>query len=688
MTPPREAARPPVAKRIPKEITVHGDRRIDDYFWLRERENPEVIAYLKAENDFTAAMMRHTEPLQKQLYAEMLGRIKETDMGVPVRDGDYFYYSRTEKGKQYPIYCRKKESLQAEEEVLLDQNALAGKHAYLQLGLFKVSPDHRLLAYSVDTSGAESYTIHFKDLQTGELLDEQISNTYYSAQWGNDNKTFFYTTLDEAKRPFKLHKHVLGTAVGTDMQVFHEPDERYYLSLSKSKSKKYLFLQLASKITTEVWYLDADGPGDDFRCIHPRQHHMEYYVAHHEDRFLILTNDEAINFKLMATDVKHPAKKHWREIIPHREDTLLERVEAFRQHIVVYQRVRGLEKIRILHVANQSEHTVSFDEPVYALGYGRNPDYHAETLRFRYSSLVTPDSVYDYHMRDKTRELKKRKEVLGGYDPAQYETERHFATAEDGTEIPISLVYKKGLPKNGDNPLLLYGYGSYGVTVDPAFNSNRLSLLDRGFAFAIAHIRGGGELGRSWYEHGKLLHKKNTFTDFIACAEHLITEKYTSKDKLVIYGGSAGGLLMGAVCNMRPELFKVAIAKVPFVDVLNTMLDASIPLTATEYEEWGDPHDKTYYDYIKSYSPYDNVERKDYPNLLITAGLNDPRVQYWEPAKWTAKLRAHKTDNRLLLLKTNMGAGHGGASGRYDYLKEIAFEYAFVLDILKTEQDL
>ncbi|RMF67056.1 MAG: S9 family peptidase [Calditrichaeota bacterium] len=678
----KERPVPPVAKIVPKDVSVHGDKRIDNYFWLRERDNPEVLDYLRAENAYTEKVMAHTEELQQKLYDEMVARIKETDLEVPERVGEYYYYNRTEEGKQYPIHCRKKGSLDAPEEVLLDENELAKGHDYFRIGVLRVSPDQRLLAFSTDTTGGERYTIHVKDLRSGEILPDEIPNTYYSMEWANDNRTLFYNTLDAAMRPFKLYKHVLGAAPDRDELVHFEEDESYFLELSKSKSRAYLFLRLESSTTTEVWYLDANKPERRFKLIHPRQHGMEYYVEHHGDKFYILTNDHATNFKLMEAPVSRPAKRNWKETFPYDEAVKLDRVEPFKDHLVIYERENGLPKIRILDMKTGETHFVSFDEPAYSIRRTANPEFDTTTLRFKYSSLVTPESVYDYDMNRRTRELKKQTEVLGGYDPAQYQTERIFAQAPDGVKVPISLVYKKGLRKNGKNPLFLYGYGSYGITVDPGFSSNRLSLLDRGFVYAIAHIRGGGAMGRTWYEDGKLLHKKNTFTDFIACAEHLIHEGYTSPERLVIYGGSAGGLLIGAVVNMRPELFKAAVAKVPFVDVVNTMLDASIPLTVIEYEEWGDPNDKTYYEYIKSYSPYDNVRPQAYPNMLITAGLNDPRVQYWEPAKWTAKLRATKTDDNLLLLKVNMGAGHGGASGRYRSLHELAFEYAFIFDVL------
>ena len=677
---------PPVAKVISKPDTLHGDVRIDDYFWLREKSNPEVIKYLEAENEYTEAVMKQTEEFQKLLYEELVGRIKETDLSVPEKIDDYYYYSRTEEGEQYPIYCRKKESLNAEEEILLDQNALAEGYDYFDIGAFQISRDHQLLAYSVDTTGSETFTLYVKDLNAGGLLKDEIKNIYYYVEWGNDNKTIFYTTLDEAKRPYKLYRHILGTAQEEDEMVYQESDEAFYLSISKTRNKEYLIMILGSITTTEVRYLKADLPKDNFQVIHPRQHEMEYYVAHHSDKFYIMTNDEAKNFKLMEVSVTDPSKKNWKEVIPHSDSVKIDGMDVFRNHLVVYEREKGLKKIRITNLMDSQVHYVDFPEPVYTYWRSRNPDFNTNMLRFNYTSLVTPRSVFDYNMDTKTRELKKQYEVLGGYDPSLYQSERIFAKASDGTMVPLSLVYRKGMVKDGNNPLLLHGYGSYGISQEPTFSSNRLSLLDRGFVYAMAHVRGGGEMGRYWYEDGKLLKKKNTFTDFIACAEHLIAEKYTSSNKLVIYGGSAGGLLMGAVTNMRPDLFKAVIADVPFVDALNTMLDPSIPLTVIEYEEWGNPNEEEYYDYMKSYSPYDNVEAKDYPNMLITAGLNDPRVQYWEPAKWTAKLRALKTDKNILLLKTKMGEGHMGASGRYDYLKDIAFEYAFIFDLFGIEK--
>lgn len=679
---PRREAVPPVAMVVPKVDTLHGEVRIDNYYWLRERSNSDVNKYLDAENRYTETMMKHTEDFQERLYKELVGRIKETDLSVPEKVDEYYYYTRTEEGKQYPIYCRKKGSLEAAEEVLLDQNVLASGHKYFRIGVYEVSPNHQLLAYSSDTTGSETYTLYVKDLVRGELLQDMISNTYYSVEWASDNQTLFYNVLDDAKRPYKLFRHRLGADPKQDALVYHEKDESYYLSVSKTKSKEYLKLELGSNTTSEVRYLKAENPTGNFKILHAREHEMEYYIEHHGSKFYVLTNDRAKNFKLMEVSVSDPSKRNWKEFLPYRDSVKIEAFDTFENYLVVYEREKGLKKIRIIRMPNKESHYVDFPEPVYTFSPAENRDFHTKVLRFNYTSLVTPRSVFDYDMNTRTRELKKQYEVLGGYDPTLYQSERIFATASDGSTIPISLVYKKGIARNGQNPLYLTGYGSYGASSDPTFSSNRLSLLDRGFIFAIAHIRGGGEMGRYWYDQGKLLEKKNTFTDFIACAEHLIAQQYTTSDKLVISGGSAGGLLMGAVTNMRPDLFSAVVAKVPFVDVINTMMDASIPLTVTEFEEWGNPRDREYYEYMKTYSPYDNVEAKEYPTMLITAGFNDPRVAYWEPAKWTAKLRVLKTDKNLLFLKTNMGAGHGGPSGRYDYLKEIAFEYAFILDAI------
>ena len=675
--PPLDA---PIAEKRPHVLSMHGDRRVDDYYWLRDRDDPQVIAHLEAENAYTAAMMQHTEALQTALYDEMLARIQETDLSVPYRKGDYYYYSRTEAGKAYPIYCRKQGSLDAAEEILLDQNELAAEHEFFTLGALAISPNHQILAYSTDTMGSERYILHFLNLTTRQLYPEAIPETYYGVVWGNDNQTVFYTQLDAANRPFKLLRHQLGSAIADDILVFHEPDDSYFLGVGKTRSEAYILLELGSKVTSEVHFLDANQPTGNFQVIQPRSPGIEYTVEHHSTVFYITTNEDALNFKLMKAPVSSPAKQHWEPVIPHREDVLLEGVSAFTNHLVIYEREAGLPTVRIRQLSTGEEHAIAFPDATYSVGEDANPEFDTTILRYSYTSLVTPRSVFDYHLDSREQELKKETPVLGGYDRQHYASDRLMATATDGTKVPISIVYKKGIERNGTNPLLLTGYGSYGYSYDPGFSSGRLSLLDRGAVVAIAHIRGGSEVGRRWYEDGKFLKKTNTFTDFIACAEHLIEQGWTSADHLAISGGSAGGLLMGAVINLRPDLFHAVVADVPFVDVVTTILDDSLPLSILEREEWGDPNDKLYYDYIKAYSPYDNVEAKAYPNLLITGGLNDSRVSYWEPAKWTAKLRALKTNTNTLLLKTNMGAGHGGASGRYESLKEGAFEYAFLLD--------
>jgi len=678
-----DAHEPPQAARKKHETRIHGKVMQDEYFWMRERGSKEILDYLNAENAYTDHVMSDTVPLQDELYHELVSRIKETDLSVPVRRGDYYYYSRTEKGKQYPIYCRKFKSAEAPETVMLDMNELAGGSEYFSFGVIAVSPDHRYVAYSSDTAGAEVYTLYIKDMQTGKLLPEVITNTATSAEWAEDNRTIFYVTLDEAKRPYKLYRHTLGETASKDVEVYHEKDEGFFLSIDKTRDRKYLILDLSSKTTSEEHFLDALKPAGQFSVIEPRRELHEYSVEHHAERFFILTNDSAKNFRLMETPDTAPARVNWKEVIPHRKDVKLDHIDVFQDHLVIFERSKGLNLIQICVLSTGLNHYLEFPEPVYTAWGGSNPEFDSTTLRFGYSSLVTPSSVYDYDMNTRTRELRKQQEVLGGYDPAQYLSERVYAAAEDGTEVPVSMVYRKGLKRDGTNPCFLYGYGSYGISMDPGFSSNRLALVDRGFIFAIAHIRGGGDLGRPWYEDGKLLKKKNTFTDFIACAEYLIKEKYTAPSNIVISGGSAGGLLMGAVLNQRPDLFNGVIMHVPFVDVLNTMLDKNLPLTVTEYDEWGNPEDEEkFFSYIASYSPYDNLKEASYPNVLVTGGLNDPRVQYWEPAKWTARLRGLKKDRNLLLLKMNMGAGHGGPSGRYDYLKEIAFDYAFIFKIM------
>jgi oligopeptidase B len=669
----------PVAKIVPHSMTVHGDTRIDNYFWLRDRKDPDTIAYLEAENSYTKEKLQHTEPLQAALYVEMLGRIQQTDLSVPVKRDEYFYYTRTEEGKQYAIQCRKK-GAKGPEEILLDCNQLAEGHKYFRLGAFIASPNHRLLAYSVDFEGDEKYTVRLKNLDTGEILPDEIPNTSYPVEWAADNSTFFYTTLDEALRPYKVFRHTLG--VKEDPLLYHEPDERFTLDLGSTRSRAYIFININSSLTSEVRYLRRDQPNGEFRMLLPRVFETEYDATHHGDSFFIRTNDGAKGFRVVEAPVADPGKANWKDIIPGREGVTIESVTAFQDYLVTEERHRGLTQICIRDLRSGAQHSVEFPEPVYTAELGANAEFNTKLLRFHYASLVTPASVYDYDMETRERELKKQQAVLGGYDLRLYQSERIYAAAPDGAEVPISLVYKKGFVRDGRAPMLLYGYGSYGLSIDPSFSSDRLSLLDRGFVYAIAHIRGGMDLGKPWHEAGRLLKKKNTFTDFIACAEKLIAEKYTSPDRLAIMGRSAGGLLMGAVVNLCPDLFAAVVAGVPFVDSLNTALDASLPLTVGEYEEFGDPSKREFYDYMKSYAPYENVTPQAYPAMLVTAGLNDPRVSYWEPAKWTAKLRAVKTNDRPLLLKTNLGSGHFGASGRYEYLKETAIEYAFLLDVL------
>ncbi len=670
---------PPVAHRKPHKTRVHDVDLDDEHHWLRDRESPRVIDYLKAENAYTQAAMKHTEGMQEKLFLEMKGRIKEADQTVPVRIGDYFYYSRTEPEKQYQVHCRKKGSLDATEEILLDENVLAQGLTYFNLSSFEVSPDHSLLAYSTDTDGSETFTIRIKDLKTGRHRKERIRNAYYTLEWANDNKTFFYTTVHEAHRPNRLHRHILGADPSSDECVHLEEDEAFFVSIEKTRSRKYLLLDLSSNDTTEVRYLDADQPEGPFRLILKRRPKVEYSVDHRDDLFYIRTNLDALNFRLLSVPVTAP-QSSWEEIIPNRKDTLLSGVALFRDFMAVFERHETLRQVRIRDLLNGRVHTIEWPEEVFTVYPGANPEFETRTLRLRFSSLSTPLSVYDYDMSDRSRQLRKQTEVVGGYDSSSYVSSRVHAISGDGEVIPISIVHHRDRRPGG--PLYLYGYGAYGHSIDPIFSSNRLSLLDRGFAYAIAHVRGGQEKGRRWYDDGKLLSKQNSFLDFAACARRLIDLEYTTPSRLVISGGSAGGLLVGAVVNLHPELLGAAVARVPFVDVLNTMLDPGLPLTVTEFDEWGDPRDKASFDYIRSYSPYDRVESKDYPDMLVTAGLNDPRVQYWEPAKWVARLRQKKTDENLLLLKTNMGAGHGGASGRYEALREVALEYSFLLDRL------
>jgi oligopeptidase B len=674
--------KPPIAKRVEKKLSIHGDTRTDYYFWLNQREDPEVIAYLETENKYTEKKLKHTEEFQKKLYDEMISRIKQDDQSVPYIDNGYYYYSRYEVGKEYPIYCRKKGSLGSAEEIMLNVNEMAEGYSYYQVAGLSVSPDNNFLAFGVDTLSRRKYDVRIKNLRTNEILDDLIPNTTGSVAWADDNKTFFYTLKDEALRPFKIFKHTTGKPVEDDNLIFHENDETYNISVRRSKSEKYIIIASTSTLTTEFSFLKSDNPDGEFIVFSPRERGLEYYIDHYEDNFYIRTNMDAINFKLMKTDVSNTSKENWAEVIPHRSDVLLEGFEIFKKYLVVEERAKGLTQLRIINWFNNDEHYLNFGEETYSAYISVNRDFNTEILRYGYSSLTTPSSTFDYNMSTKEKTLLKQDEVLGGFDPDNYHADRLYATASDGSSVPISLVYRKGLKKDGSNPLLLYGYGSYGISTDASFSSVRLSLLDRGFVYAIAHIRGGQEMGRLWYEDGKFFKKKNTFTDFIACAEQLIESGFTNKEKLFAIGGSAGGLLMGAIINMRPDLFKGVVAAVPFVDVVTTMLDESIPLTTGEYDEWGNPNQKDFYEYMLSYSPYDNIEAKNYPNLLVTTGLHDSQVQYWEPAKWVAKLRNFKTDDNLLLLHTNMESGHGGASGRFKRIKEIALQYVFFLNLL------
>jgi oligopeptidase B len=671
-----------MAKVIPTKLENHGYARTDNYFWLKERDNPDVLAYLESENEYTEAVMAHTKELQEQLFEEIKGRIKETDTSVPYRLDDYWYYTRWEESEEYPIYARKKGSLDAAEEVMLDVNEMAEGHGFFSVGGRAVSFNQDILAFTVDTVGRRINTIRFKNLVTGETLEDLIPSVTTNIAWANDNRTLFYAMQDpETLRRYRIYRHVLGTDASEDALVYEETDEEFSSFVFRTKSKAYIMIGSFQTLSSEYRYMDANDPAGEFRILLPRERDHEYSVDHYEDHFYIRTNDGAKNFRLMRTPVSDTRKSAWEELIPHRDEVLLGGFEIFADQLVVSERKDGLTLLRVMPWDGSGEHYLDFGEPAYRASIGINPDFNTRVLRYNYTSLTTPNSVYDYDMETREQMLMKRDEVLGGFDPGDYVTERLSATASDGVKVPISLVYRKGMRRDGSNPLLLYGYGSYGASMDAAFSSPRLSLLDRGFVFAIAHVRGGQELGRWWYEDGKLLKKKNTFTDFIACAEHLANEGYANRNRLYAMGGSAGGLLMGAVVNMRPDLFHGIVTHVPWVDVVTTMLDESIPLTTSEYDEWGDPNEKQYFDYMLSYSPYDNVTARDYPHMLVTTGLHDSQVQYWEPAKWVAKLRAMKTDENRLILKTNMEAGHGGASGRFRRYKEIAFDYAYLLDL-------
>ncbi len=678
---PATTAQPPQAAVKPQSLEIHGHERVDDYYWLKERENPEVIAYLEAENAYTTASMKHTEALQEQLFDEIVGRIKKNDESVPYLDNGYYYYSRFEEGKEYPIYCRREGSMDGEELVMLDANQRAEGQGYYAARGLEVSSGNDILAFSEDTVGRRIYTLRFKDLTTGEMLADEIAEVTGNVAWAEDNQTLFYTRKDlETLRSHLVFRHVLGTDPADDVLVWNEIDDTFSCWITKTKSKRYLMIGSDSTLSDEIRFLDASTPTDDFEVFLPREREHEYSIDHAGDRFFIRTNDGAKNFKLMSTSVGATARSQWSDVVPHRDDVYLSSFEIFKDYLVVSEREAGLIQLRVMPRSSDGEHYLDFGEAAYDAWIDTNLEFDTNVLRYGYSSLTTPDSVFDYDMNSREKSLMKQDEVLCGFDSSNYTAERLYATAHDGAQIPISLVYRSDVRGDGPSPLLLYAYGSYGYSRDADFRSDRLSLLDRGFVYAIAHIRGGQENGRQWYEDGKLLNKKNTFTDFVDCGDYLVEQGYTTQDELFAMGGSAGGLLMGAIVNMRPELFQGVVAAVPFVDVITTMLDPDIPLTTSEYDEWGNPNDKEYYDYMLSYSPYDQVEAKDYPAMLITTGLHDSQVQYWEPAKWAAKLRSMKTDDKLLMLHTNMEAGHGGASGRFRRYHETALEYAFMLD--------
>ena len=672
----------PVAEKKIERLIAHGETRLDPYFWMNQRKDPEVIDHLNKENAYREQIMSGTTALQETLFDEIKGRIKEDDRSVPYRLDGYYYYSRYETGQEHPMYCRKEGNMEAEEEVMLDVNELAKEHSYYDVGGLKVRPDKKMIAFSEDTLSRRIYTIRFKDLETGEIMEERIPNTSGNFVWANDNQTGFYSVKDESLRSYKIFRHRLGTDASEDVEVYHEADETFSTFVYRSKSKKYIIIGSGSTLSDEYRILPADQPLQEFQIFQERERGLEYQIAHFEDKWFVRTNLEgATNFRLMSCQEGTTEKEHWTETIPHRHDVYLESFELFRDHLVLDERSNGLTRIRIIPWEGE-EHYLDFGEEAYSAGIGNNPEFDSQTLRYGYSSLTTPSSVLDYDMVDREKTLLKEYEIVGGYDKSEYQTQRIFAEAEDGAKVPISLVYKKELfKKDGSNPLLVYGYGSYGITVDARFSSVRLSLLDRGYIYAIAHIRGGQYLGRNWYEDGKLMNKRNTFTDFISCTKHLQEEGFSRPKNTFAYGGSAGGLLMGAVVNMAPELYRGVIAAVPFVDVLTTMLDETIPLTTGEYDEWGNPNDSAAYAYMSTYSPYDNVREQHYPAMLVTTGLHDSQVQYWEPAKWVARLREMKRDNNPLLLYCNMETGHSGASGRFESLRETAMEYAFLLDL-------
>ena len=670
--------KPPIAKKVPKTDVLHGETRTDNYFWLREKSHPDVRSYLEAENAYMEGVMKPATGLQERIYQEILKRTKQTDLSVPYRIGSYWYYTRTEEGKQYPVYCRKKGSLEGIEEVLLDLNELAKGHSFLGLGAYTVSEDGTLLAYSLDTTGFRQYQLSFKDLTTGRVLPDSIGQVN-SVVWAADNKTLFYVKEDHAKRPYRLYRHTLGEDSQKDELLFEEKDELYRIWTYKTSDRKYIIFMSASSITNEARFLLSNQPNGAFRLFLAREEGHEYDLDHREGLFYIRSNKGAKNFRIATATAEKTVVDAWKEFLSHRADVKIEGINLFKNHAVITEREQGLIRLKVYDFRNGTSEAIRFPEPVYSAFPGANPEFDTDVFRYSYQSFITPGSVFDFDMNAKSSTLMKQTEVLGGYDPAGYVSERIWAKASDGTMVPISIVHKRGLAKNGKNPLLLYGYGSYGVSIPVSFSIPRLSLLDRGVVFALAHIRGGGDLGEQWREDGKMLNKKNTFTDFIACAEHLLREGYASKETIAIQGGSAGGLLIGAVLNMRPDLFKAAHMAVPFVDVINTMMDETLPLTVGEFLEWGNPKKKAEYEYIKSYCPYTNLRATAYPSVLVTTSFNDSQVMYWEPAKYVAKLRTMKTDTNPLLLKTNLGAGHGGASGRYDAFKEQSFIYAFLM---------
>lgn len=689
--------KPPVAVQQPETLKTHNDIRIDEYYWMRlsdeqkeagesDEQTKAVLDYLKEENAYTKEVMKSTEELQETLYNEIIGRFDPTDQSVPYLSNGYYYYSRYEEGAEYPLVCRKKGNLDAPEEVLLNQPELAKGHDYYAISSAKVSTNNNLLAFAEDNVSRRIYTIRFKDLKTGEILEDEISGTSGNLVWANDNKTLFYAQRDASLRSYKIYRHVLGSPQEEDIEVFHEVDDTFRCFVGKTKSGDYLVIGSGSTLADEYRVLSADNPNGEWRLVQPRERGLEYQVDHFGDHFYILTNWDAQNFRLMKTPVNQTGKEHWQEVIPHRDDALIEGIEIFRDYLVLEERVDGLAKVRVIPWSGAGEHYIEFDDATYVSGVSTNKEMDTDELRISYSSMVTPNSVYDYNMKTRTLVLKKQQKIVSGYNAADYHTERKWATARDGEKVPVSLVYNKNkTSKDGTAPLLLYAYGSYGSSTDPYFRSTMLSLLDRGFVLALAHIRGGSEMGRKWYENGKMLNKKNSFTDFIDCGEFLVAEKYCAPDQLYAMGGSAGGLLMGAIMNMRPELWAGVVAAVPFVDVVTTMLDESIPLTTGEYDEWGNPNELEYYNYIKSYSPYDNIKPVEYPNVLVTTGYWDSQVQYWEPAKWVARLRTVTKGDHLILLHTNLEAGHGGASGRYEQFRETALEYAFLLMLAEKD---